>query len=443
MPLDRKSRTGRAGPGMVLAAILLLAGCIGGDIPSMLQFGKGRGPTDPAAGEAFAPQKEVDSSLIADLQARRSILPEGGTYARVADAVIAASAGANAAELRVARLKAEARAKNWLPSIGPNVSLTSLGGVAASLLLEQTVFDNGRNKAERAFAAADVELAAVGLSTEINGRVYSGLKYHLEAERARAQASVSANAAGRLAEFETVMGLRVEGGISDRSEQRVIAQQLAEMQATLAADHEAETTARAELAAIAGGRIEGAAGLQPLPAVNFAATEPLAVLQSRGEGARLLAEAKIQRAGLLPGISAVAGLGQGGASPGLRLDGGGLGFGTRASLQALDATGDVVDRQNAEAAENANRRLVALQRQIITLQSREAEGAEVLRQTAGNLDLFTEQYKVGRRTLLELVGQYDSYARLERDQISLKYDIALLQVEIARDHGMLVDGARM
>ncbi len=428
----------------MLAATLLLAGCVGGvDIPSMLQFGKGNGPSEPAAGEAFAPQKEVESSLIADLQARRSILPPGGAYAAVANAVVAASAGANAAELRVARLKAEARAKNWLPSIGPNISLTSLGGVAASLLLEQTVFDNGRKKAERAFAAADVELAAVSLSTEINGRVYSGLKYHVEAERAAAQAGVSGKAAGRLADFEAIMAERVEGGISDRSEQRVIAQHRAEMQATLAADHEAGATARAELAAIAGGNLAGVHGLQTLPAVNFAVTEPLAVLQARGEGARLLAEARIQRAGLIPGISAVAGLGQSGASPGLRLGGGGLGLGTRANLEALDAAGDVVDRQTADAAESANRRFVALQRQIVTLQSREAEGAEVLRQTAGNLELFTEQYKVGRRTLLELVGQYDGYARLERDQISLKYDIALLQIEIARDHGMLVDGARM
>ena len=51
--------------------------------------------------------------------------------------------------------------------------------------------------------------------------------------------------------------------------------------------------------------------------------------------------------------------------------------------------------------------------------------------------------RLGRRTLLELVGQYDSYARLERDQVSLDYSIALLELEIARDRGLLVDGARM
>ena len=109
----------------------------------------------------------------------------------------------------------------------------------------------------------------------------------------------------------------------------------------------------------------------------------------------------------------------------------------------MQQTGDVVDRQTAEAAETANRRIVSLQQQKANLASRQAQGNAVLRQTAANLDLFTQQYKVGRRTLLELVGQYDAYARLQRDQTSLGYDMALIDLEIARDRGLLVDGARM
>ena len=103
----------------------------------------------------------------------------------------------------------------------------------------------------------------------------------------------------------------------------------------------------------------------------------------------------------------------------------------------------MVNRRTNEAAESADRRIVALERQIDSLQNRQTQGAEVLRQTEGNLELFVEQYKLGRRSLLELVGQYDSYARLERDQTALRYEIALLELEIARDRGVLVDGARM
>ena len=78
-----------------------------------------------------------------------------------------------------------------------------------------------------------------------------------------------------------------------------------------------------------------------------------------------------------------------------------------------------------------------------TILNREAQGAEVLRQTGSNLSMFTEQYKVGRRSLLELVQQYESFARAERDQVALKYIAADLRLQIALERGVLVDGSRL
>jgi adhesin transport system outer membrane protein len=86
---------------------------------------------------------------------------------------------------------------------------------------------------------------------------------------------------------------------------------------------------------------------------------------------------------------------------------------------------------------------VALAGEIDTLTSRAAQGAQVLAQTEANLELFTEQYTLGRRSLLELVGQYDAFAQLQRDQDALRFEIALRSVEIARDLGLLVDGERL
>lgn len=386
---------------------------------------------------------EGGSALISDLQARRSVLPPGGAYARVADAVLKADSGTAAAELRIARLRSEARAKNWLPKLGPTVSLTSLNGLAAGLLLEQALFDHGRRKAERAYAAADVEVAAVTLSTDINQRIYEGLTHYISAERARAQGALSTKAYDRMEGFAEVMRQRVSGGMSDNTEQQVISQHLAEMQATAATDREAEISAMAELNAMSAPGLDGLRGIDRL-AVRGHRSEPLSVVKTRGEGERSIAESHIARAGLLPGLSANADLTGDGLTPGLRLGGSGLlGMGTRAEFAALDATADVVARRSAEAAETADRRIVALERQIAQLESRMAQGATVLAQTESNLSLFVEQYKVGRRSLLELVSQYDSFARLERDQAALQYEIALLEIEIARDRGLLVDGARM
>lgn len=437
-----KIRFGATRPGLMLAA-LALAGCVNGVGPQATKSTSGQGgdPTALPTAELTA-KGEVRSTLIDDLQARRSILPPSGSYAQVAAAVLEAGAGVAEAELRVSRLKAEARSRNWLPRIGPDVSLTSLSSVAASILVDQALFDGGGRKAERAHAAADVEVAAITLSSEANKRVYDGLRHYLAARRATDQAAVSERSVSRLAEFERIMRLRVEGGLSDRSEERVLSQKLAEMQAMASADRQAAAAALSELAAMTSRPLSGLAGIDSLPA-DQPSPEPLSVLRARGEGARTLAEAQIARAGMLPGISAKAGVGGKGLTGRLGLSGGNFGFGAAAEREALDATPDLVQRRNQQATEDAGRRIAALTAEMQSVQTREAQGAEVLRQTAGNLQMFTEQYKVGRRSLLELVNQYESFAHAERDQAALKYIAADLRLQIALERGVLVDGARM
>jgi len=285
-------------------------------------------------------------------------------------------------------------------------------------------------------------VAAVALATDINARVHDGLVAHVTAERARAQAAVSARALARIEDFARIMDERVAGGLSDRSEAQVIAQKRAEFAAMLASDRQAEAVAAADLAALSGGAASSVRGIDRL-AVGTATARPLSVEKAEAEGARAVAEAQMERADLLPGLSAGVNVGTDGIDPGIRLGGGLLGMGTKAEVAALEATGDAMARRSAEAAETAERRIVALQGQIGVLQGREAQGAAVLAETESNLALFAEQYKVGRRSLLELAGQYDSFARLERDQAAIRHEIALIELEIARDRGLLVDGARM
>lgn len=443
-PFTRKNRQGRAFTAcLAFLASLSLSACMGGggfDVTKM-GFGRGQAPADPPTAE-LTRQGEVQSSLIAELQARRSILPVAGPYDQVASAVLDAGAGAAAAELRIARLKAEAKSKNWLPRIGPDVSLTSLGTLAASLLVEQSIFDGGARKAERAYAAADVEIAAITLSTEMNKRVYEGLKFYLAAQRASDQATVSERTVSRLTEFERIIRVRVQGGLSDRSEERVLDQKLAEMQAMAQSDRQAAASAQSELAAMTTRSLSGLTGLQPLP-VDQPMPEPLSVVRARGEGQRTLAEAQMAQSQLFPGISAKANVGENGVAGGLGLSGGAFGFGSGAQRQAIAATPDLVERRTAKAVEDANRRIVALSAEMQQILSREAQGAEVLRQTGTNLKMFTEQYKVGRRSLLELVQQYEAFAHAERDQVALKYLAADLRLQIAQERGVLVDGVRM
>ncbi len=438
----------RSGPAILLT--LLLSGCMAGGFPDVTKFGfgAGRSPADPALAATSelaraGDDAEARSAIIDDLLARRSLLPPGGAYAEVAQSVLDASAGAAEAQLRVARLKAEAKSLNWLPTIGPSVSLTSLSSLASSILLEQVLFDNGARKAERAFAAADVEVAAVNLSSSINDRVHDGLAYYIRAQRARELAGLADQAVVRMAEYQRIMTARVEGGMSDRSEQRVIEQKTAEMRAVQSADIADATRAMAELNAMSARPMDHLSGMQDLPP-DVQSPEPIAVLKTRGEGARMVAEAQMARAGYLPGLKASAAVDGDGLTGGLRLGTENLlGLGTGATMEALAATNDVVDRQAAEAAESARRTMVTLEQELAALTQREAQGAGVLAQTEASLAMFTEQYKVGRRPLMELVGMYESFAQMQREQASLKYERALIRLQMARERGVLVDGVAM
>lgn len=416
-----------------LAALTLLAGCF--DPPSL--------PRSTAAAPQVMAQTATVSPIIASLQSRKSILPPNGPYGQLGAAILSANSGAAAAELRMAQLKAEAKSKNWLPQLGPSVSLSSLSGMVASLTLSQPLIDNGRRKAERDFASADVEVAAVALSATMNQRVYEGLVYYVQSQRALAQAAVSQAAVTKLAGFETAMQTRVEGGISDMSEKNVISQRAAEMQATVAADQDGANVALGQLSAMVGRPVSGLTGLDDLPAITGGPIA-LSVLRKQSEGKRALAGAAMSRADMMPGLTASLEGTETGVNQGVRLTGLGLlNPGASATMQAIAQTAQVVDAQNADAADAANRRLMTLSSEINTLMGREAQGARVLAQTESNLDLFTEQYTVGRSSLLELVGQYDAFARLKRDQVSLRYEIALRQLEMARDMGLLVDGAQL
>ncbi|MFN3970380.1 MAG: TolC family protein [Gemmobacter sp.] len=440
--------------GWVLPLCLILTACMdGAGLPGVAMLAGSR-PSDPvvvpdgqgevtrAAADRGA-RSEARSAVIDDLIARQSVLPRGSAHARIADAVLDASQGAAAAELRVARLKAEAKARNWLPSLGPSVNLTSLGSIAAGLLVEQVILDNGRRKAERAFAAADVELAAVALAADMNARVHDGIARHIEAERARAQAAVADRAVARMAEFSRIVTGRVEGGIADRSDANVVAQKLSELRATAARDREAEATARAELAALTDGRAPAVTGLSDLRPAS-PATAPLTVLRAEGEGRRMVAQARMDRAAHLPGVSAGATLTGDGLKGGLRLGADKLlNGGTNASLQALEATETLAVQKVAEARDTATRRLVTLERQLAEVAARQAEGATVVAQTQATQRLYADQFAVGRRPLMDVVGMTETLARLERDQAGLAYEMALLRLRMAELRGVLVDGARM
>ncbi len=429
-------------------AAFVLSGCMGentmADIASQSPFKMLSQPKAADTGEqpkkAVLNAQDQESEMINALIARQSILNTNGSYATVADGVLAANSRTAEAELRSAKLRAEAASKNWLPTLGPSLSLNSLGSVVASLVVDQVIFDNGRKKAEREFAKADVEVAAVNLVHDTNERVYTALELYVKSLEAREKAQVSHAAMTRMHKFEWVMEQRVQGGVSDRSDLDVLRQKIAEMDNALASDKEAAAIHIAELNAMSATPLDGVSGLSSLKQVSGLPT-PLSVLKAEAEMERDIAQAVVARAAYLPGVSAGGTVGSGGSNLGVNVGAeNGFGFGTGANLKALEAEKDAAGRRLAQAREDANRDIAALEQKLASAKRQEAQSVTLLEQARSNLAVFEDQVQSGQRALTEAVGVYETKVRTEREALAHKYRVALIELEMAKTLGLLVDG---
>jgi len=422
----------------VCVASLTLAGCMKSEDEGTVSRFLSKSPE----AEVVARQKEAAKSpIISELQARRSVLPAGSSFAQVAGPVLAANSRAAESELKSARLRASAANKNWLPTIGPNISLTSLSDIVAQIIVEQVLFDNGRKKAERAFAKADVEVAAVMLADDTNDRVLTALSLYLDATEARERVTLEKRTLKDMQQFEWIMNERVKGGVSDMSDLHVIRSKLSEIKATLAAQTEATATALAELNAMSSEPLNLVSGLTDV-SVSTSDAAPLDVLEADAEKERDIAQATMDRAGFLPGVSAGGTLGDGGSGIGVNITSDQLlGLGTGASLKAIDAEKEAAGRRVAQAQEDANRTLARLDQRASALNRQVGEAANLTAQAKVNLDLFQQQYEAGQRQVMDVVGVYETFAARQTSEVGLKYELALTQLEIARNLGLLADGS--
>ncbi|MDO6725934.1 MAG: TolC family protein [Cognatishimia sp.] len=389
---------------------------------------------------SFAQNKgEANSELIEDLLGRRSIL-SGGVYQEVADATLASAATAAEAELRTAKLRAEAEDKNWLPTIGPSISLSSLGDAIASLVVDQVVFDNGRRKADRAYAAADVEVAAVTLAEDVNERVYTALALYVAGVRGDEKSTTARKALSKMHRLEQIVVGRVEGGVSNKGDQRTVEGKVHDLQSTLKTAGEAAGLARAELTAITKKTFVGAYE-GPLDVSATTEDKPLAVMRAMAEAKRSIAQATSERAGQLPGINASANVGTGGSKAGLKLGGDNtFGFGTGARLKAIESTKETAERQVAEAEQDAGRALRRAELRIASLQRKEQDAARLAKESYDTYELFEAQFRAGQRSVLEVINIYEKAVEREMDQLDAKFDVLIAQLEMARDLGILADG---
>ncbi len=425
----------------------LLSGCMV-NVPHLENAGAFLKPKSDAAStpevskrSSFAQEDaKAESEILNTLLARRSVLPSESALTDVADVALASSRRAAEAELQTARLRAEAEDKNWLPTIGPEISLTSLGDVIAGLVLEQVLFDHGRKKAERAYAAADVEVAAVSLSQDLNERVFVALSLYVKGLRGEERAEVGVRGLKQMHKFERIVQGRVTGGVSNKGDLRMVRTKIQTLQTRNDTANESAATALGELQAMTGTRF-ALAPAGPLPNQAYPTVEPLEVVKARAEAERSVAQATVERANQLPGLTAGARINTERSVGSLNIGNDvGLGLGTGARLKAIEASKDIAARQVDEAREDGARLRKRLESNIQSLARQEAEAQNLAREGRETYTLFEAQFRAGQRSVLEVVDVYEQSVLRDLDRVDAKYDRLLAQLELARDLGLLADG---
>ncbi len=436
----------------MLLSAALLGGCMSTVSEHLPDMSKPMGLLKPKAGGAEAAaevskrtsfeqdSEDAESEILNTLLARRSVVPAESPLGHVADVALTSSRRAAEAQLQTAKLRAQAEEKNWFPTLSPEISLTSLSDVIAGLVLEQVLFDHGRKKAERDYAAADVEVAAVTLSEDLNERTYTALSLYIKGLRGQEKAQVGASGLKQMRQFERIVKGRVDGGVSNKGDLRMVRSKIQTLQTKSDTASESAGTALAELKAMTGTSFT-LQQVPPLSAQRYPAVEPLDVLRARAEADRSVAQATVERAAQLPGITASARATNKGNGAGINLSNDvGLGLGTGARLKAIEASKDIAARQVDEAREDGARARQRLENNIVSLARQETEAKQLAREGRETYKLFEAQFRAGQRSVLEVVDVYEQSVLRALDGVDAKYDKLLAQLELARDLGLLADG---
>ena len=381
------------------------------------------------------------SAIILSLQSRSSAIRPGTAYATIAAATLASDARVAEAELRAVRLRSAATDKNWMPSIGPAISLTSLGDMVANLVVEAVIFDNGKKKAERAMARAEVEVAAVSLVSDGNERVYEALDLYLTALEGGESQRLSREALLDMRRFRWIMNERVKGGVSDMSDLTIIAQKIAEIESSMKDAQDKRDTALAELSAMTDRDLSDLTGIGALD-MSAGNIETLGVVVAKVQSKRDQAAADMERAGNLPSIVASASGGSNDVVGGIRTEGL-FDFGRKDRNQALDAEEEALAKRVKETEETSQRKIRSYEAKLTAAQRAYQEAVRLSKQAKSNLDLFQSQYEAGQRQVMDVVGVYETFARQQHTMNTQRFLAAKYEVLIAREYGVLVAGKQL
>lgn len=434
----------RLGPAAVIAiGSLTLQGCQANTAGSAAEVGK------TAVGATTATKVGVSDSnaKVAEAVASPSLVKandQGGSTLREAVSAAlgySAKVRSTAADLALAGVDVDIARAGYHPTFQSSAGIGTSNTGDYRIVLSQPLYDWGHTKANVAGARSGQVAAEADLAAEREKTALDAALAYIAVNRGEALVGAAVD---NLAVYQRIAGLakdRTASGIGDASEVELAGVHTGEAESALEDARGALRNARSVYSSRVGREADGLASAPELrlpfgdkEGAAFTASEipAVAAARAREEAARHAMES--ERAGLLPKLSAEAfvraedDFGDVEEGVGLRITS--PTFVGLSNFRRVDAS-----RLQAEsagwAAETARRDAL---RQVQEYQDREPTLRERLRILGEQLkraqalrDFYEDQFKIGERSVSDLVNVQADIFRIERSLINARFDILDLQ----------------
>lgn len=355
------------------------------------------------------------------------------------------------ADLAKAGVEVSVARSGYLPTLESTAGLSNTADPDYKITLDQPVFDWGRTPARVDEAKAGVAAAEAELKVAREETAYDAAEAFIDVKR---NEELVEAARDDVAVHEHILQLardRSKGGVGDSSEVELAGVRLGEARSALQEMLGALRHARS-IYYTRVGRMPGRLGEVPelalkpsaISAPETAATHAPGVIAARARAEAAQEAVKAERASLLPKLSVEGYVRDDGDRRGQY-----TGFGLRLTGPTVTGFANVERVRAAKLAaesakwdvENARREAASRVKEFIdrapTLREKVAILERQITKAKALRDVYEDQFKVGERSLVDLVNAQSDINRITRDRIDARYDDVLLQYGAAAALGRL------
>lgn len=389
---------------------------------------------------------ETPEEQAATISANKLFYGENKIYQRIADGVASRGALSTQYQLLGARYTHEAFRRTILPQITPTASVDDVGNITGRLQIEQVLFDGGRFKAGNRVLNAQQAIAFSEYAIQFNERVGIAIDAYLRQDMHAGMAEISAEVSALYKTLKAKASRRLAGGVGSKVEHSLFELKQFEVETEAARDIAEADAAKLELEKLIGEEID-----TPPPLISFedesAAVPPvvaLAIAESKKSAGELYAE----RAERLPQFSVRGSVGAGtnqglgfndrinSFSAGVRLSKP-LTWGRDYGLKAAGAQARASRAVVREAQRDADVQLKTLSLRISSLSAQLIKAEKLEEQSRARIDSFEEQFLGGGASITQAVGIIDTYRRIVRNKVDIRFALLSAQREKVQLLGLL------